>query len=73
MNQTIEYRDIHGNRKYKDSLFRMVFSKKSDLLDLYNAVNGTNYRNPEELEINTLDNVLYITKKMMFHLSLIVP
>lgn len=63
MNQTIEYRDIHGNRKYKDSLFRMVFSKKSDLLDLYNAINGTNYHDPEELEINTLDNVLYITKK----------
>lgn len=63
MNQTIEYRNIHGNRKYKDSLFRMVFSKKQDLLDLYNAVNGTDYSNPEDLEINTLDNVLYITKK----------
>ena len=63
MNQTIEYRDIHGNRKYKDSLFRMVFSKKRDLLDLYNAINGTDYCNPEDLEINTLDNVLYISKK----------
>ena len=28
MNQTIEYRDIHGNRNYKDSLFRMVFKMK---------------------------------------------
>lgn len=63
MNQTIEYRDIHGNRNYKDSLFRMVFKKKSDILELYNAINGTDYRDPEELEINTLDNVLYIGKK----------
>lgn len=63
MNQTIEYRDIHGNRNYKDSLFRMVFKKKCDLLELYNAINGTEYRDPEELEINTLDNVLYIGKK----------
>ena len=30
MNQTIEYRDIHGNRNYKDSLFRTVFKKKRD-------------------------------------------
>lgn len=63
MNQTIEYQDIHGNRNYKDSLFRMVFKKKRDLLELYNAINGTDYRDPEELEINTLDNVLYIGKK----------
>ena len=32
MNQTIEYRDIHGNRNYKDSLFRTVFKKKRDQL-----------------------------------------
>ena len=63
MKETIKYRDIRGNRKYKDSLFRMVFRKKSDLLELYNAINGTEYTNPNELEINTLENVLYITKK----------
>lgn len=63
MEKTIEYRNVHGNRKYKDSLFRMVFQKKTDLLELYNAVNGTNYNNPDDLEINTLENVLYITMK----------
>lgn len=47
MNNTIEYQNIHGNRKYKDSLFRMVFKKKEDLLDLYNAVNGTDYTEPD--------------------------
>jgi hypothetical protein len=25
------------NRKYKDTLFRFIFSEKRDLLDLYNA------------------------------------
>ena len=31
--------DLHADRKYKDRLFRLVFSDKKDLLDLYNAVN----------------------------------
>ena len=33
MKETIEYQNIHENRKYKDSLFRMVFKEKEDLLD----------------------------------------
>ena len=41
----------------------MVFKKKTDLLHLYNAVNGTSYQNVEDLEINTLENVLYIKMK----------
>ena len=63
MKETIEYQNIHGNRKHKDSLFRKVFRKKKDLLDLYNAINGTNYENEDELEINALDNVLYMSVK----------
>ena len=52
-----------ANRTYKDGLFRLVFQRKEDLLSLYNALNGSNYSNPDELEINTLDNVLYLTMK----------
>ncbi len=63
MKNTIEYQNIHGNRKYKDTLFCKTFHKKKDLLDLYNALNGTNYTNPDDLEINTLDNAMYITVK----------
>ena len=37
-----------ANRKYKDTLFRSIFHDKKDLLSLYNAVNGTDYGNPEE-------------------------
>ena len=63
MNETIEYQNIHGNRKYKDSLFRKVFRKKKDLLALYNAINGTSHENEDDLEINTLDNALYMSVK----------
>ena len=47
------------NRKYKDTLFRALFSERKHLLSLYNAVNETNYTNEEDLEINTLENVIY--------------
>lgn len=49
--------------KYKDTVFRMIFKDKENLLSLYNAVNGTDYKNPEELEITTLENALYMNMK----------
>ena len=33
------------------------------LLKLYNAISGKNYQEPEALEINTLDNAIYIGMK----------
>lgn len=63
MNEIIKYENIRGNRKHKDSLFRKVFRKKRDLLDLYNALNGTCYENEDDLEITTLDNALYMAIK----------
>ncbi len=59
-----------ANRKYKDELFRFIFHDKKDLLSLYNAVNGTDYQDPEDLEINTLENVIYL--KMKNDLSFLV-
>lgn len=50
-------------KNYKDTVFRMVFKNKENLLSLYNAVNGTNYKNPEELKITTLENALYMNMK----------
>ena len=63
MNEIIKYENIRGNRKHKDSLFRKVFRKKRDLLDLYNALNGTCYENEDDLEITTLDSALYMAIK----------
>lgn len=54
---------LKGNRKYKDRLFRMLFSEKEQLLELYNALNGSHYENADELEITTLDDVLYMKMK----------
>ena len=52
--------EIKINAKYKDRLFRWIFSSKKELLDLYNAVRGTNYTDPEALEITTLEDVVYM-------------
>ena len=38
-----------ANRNYKDTVFRMLFSDRKNLLSLYNAVNGTDYQNPDDL------------------------
>lgn len=48
------------NRTYKARIFEMLYSDKKELLNLYNAVNGTNYKDPEQLEINTLENAIYM-------------
>ena len=55
--------ETHANRKYKDTLFRMLFKEKENLLGLYNAVNGTHYTNVDDLEITTLENAVYMNYK----------
>ncbi len=55
--------DTTIRRSYKDSLFRMIFREKTALLSLYNAVNGSDYQNPDDLEINTIADVLYMGMK----------
>ena len=50
-------------RNYKDSIFRMLYLDEKELLNLYNAVNGTNYTDVENLEINTLQNAIYMNMK----------
>lgn len=49
------------NRIYKDRLYKMIFNDKSELLKLYNAINGTHYDDPAMLTITTLDNTIYMT------------
>lgn len=48
---------------YKDSMFRMLYLDKKELLSLYNAVNGTDYTDADSLEINTLQNAIYMNMK----------
>ena len=54
---------VIARRNHKDTLFRMIFSTKENLLSLYNAVNHSNYTDPAELEIVTLKNALYMNVK----------
>lgn len=56
------------NKHYRDRLFKAIFGRDSEQsklwrLDLYNALNGTSYTNPDSLEVNTIENVIYMTMK----------
>lgn len=55
--------EIKADRRYKDTVFRMLFSDKERLLELYNAVSGKSYNNADDLEIVTLENAVYMGMK----------
>ena len=54
-------------KNYYDCLFKAIFGRNNDQskkwrLELYNALRGTNYTDPDALEINTIENVIYLTQ-----------
>ncbi len=49
--------------KYKDTIFRMLFNDKRELLSLYNALNGTDYGNPDDIIINTIGDSTFMKVK----------
>lgn len=57
------FKRVLVKRKYKDILFRFVFREKQEVLQLYNAINHTNYTNPDDLLITTMEDVIYIGMK----------
>ena len=61
--ETVMLTAPRAQRKYKDTLFRMLFREKTNLLGLYNALNQTAYTDEDELEITTLENALYMNYK----------
>lgn len=50
-------------RTYKDTLFRFIFRDKRNLLQLYNALNDSDYQDEQLLKITTIDNVIYLGYK----------
>ena len=54
---------VTANEKYKDSVFRKLFHQKKELLELYNALNNSNYTREEDLEIVTLDSSLFLSMR----------
>lgn len=56
-------KEVKVIRNYKDTVFRMLYREKKALLELYNALNDTDYQNEDALEIYTLENVIYMNVK----------
>ena len=56
---------MNGNvaKDYKDRLFRMIFNDREKLLELYNAMNGSDYKDASELQVVTLENAIYLSMK----------
>ena len=62
-------------RNINDRLFKAIFGRNNEQskkwrLELYNALNGTSYTDPNALELNTIENVIYI--KMYNDVSFLV-
>ena len=58
--------DTTHQPEHKDRLFKYIFGRNTEnsrkwRLQLYNALNGTDYKNPDVLQLNTIENVIYIT------------
>ena len=54
------------NQKHKDRLFNYIFGREENrewTLQLYNAINGSDYKDSSVIEFNTLEDVLYIGMK----------
>lgn len=49
-----------AQKKYKDTIFRLLFNDRERALSLYNGVNGTKYDDASILQYNTLENAIYM-------------
>ena len=55
-----------ANDEHKDRVFKFLFGNpehKDWTLALYNAVNGSSYNNPDDIEFNTIDDAVYLGMK----------
>ena len=50
-------------RTYKDRIFRMLLSDRKTALEVYNAMNDSDYDNLDELVFTTLKNAVYMGMK----------
>lgn len=60
---SVQKRKVKANRQYKDTVFRMLFKDKENLLSLYNAMNQKNYTDVDALQVVTLENAIYMGMK----------
>lgn len=52
---------MEGNREYKSDVFSMLMEDKGRALQLYNAVNRSDYTDPERIEFYNLDRGISLT------------
>lgn len=57
----VQEKDVQ--KKYKNTVFRMLFGKEERALSLYNGVNGTDYKDASSLKFNTLENAVFMNVK----------
>ena len=60
---SVRNRPVKATKKYKDTIFRMLFENKENLLSLYNAMNHKNYTDADALQVVTLENSIYMGMK----------
>ena len=46
---------MRKNREYKSDVFSMLMESKENALEVYNALNDSEYTNPEDMEIVQLE------------------
>ena len=54
------------NKEHKDRVFKFLFGNPENrewTLALYNAVNGSDYKNPDDIQFNTLEDAVYLGLK----------
>ncbi|MBQ9582382.1 MAG: hypothetical protein IJR21_08415, partial [Synergistaceae bacterium] len=54
------------NEEHKDRVFKFIFGNpdnKEWTLNLYNAVNGSDYKNTDDIEFDTIENAVYLGMK----------
>ena len=54
------------NRKIRDTVFCHYMATESHLLELFNALNDTHFRNSSNVNINTLEGSFSVILKMTF-------
>ena len=61
--------NVNGNKEYKSDVFSMLLQDKKRALEVYNAINGTAYDDPEQVEITTLEDRSIMSCVCRMHLS----
>ena len=66
-----DFFQVSINYHHKDRVFKFIFGNpenKQWTLSLYNAINGSNYDSPDDIQFNTIEDAVYLGMKKTFHL-----